>query len=242
MFQVKYIRYARLFRLFEQIQPYLKYSFPLEEGLPGEKALVIAPHQDDEAIGCGGTVAKHTRSGGKAEVVFCTHDTEARDVEAESACRALGFQRAVSLPYPVETLQEQADLPARLWEVLEERRPDVLLLPFWLDNHVDHRAVNRALIEVARKGRPSCMVYSFPIWFPLHPNVLIDVGPVWEQKKKAILCYASQVATRDYVKICHGLGQYWSGIKGRGELPESFFRATFSEYVSLGRKIYGLRP
>jgi LmbE family N-acetylglucosaminyl deacetylase len=241
VFGIKYIRYARLFRLFEQIQPYLKYSFPLEEGLPGDKALVIAPHQDDEAIGCGGAIAKHTRSGKKAEVVFCTRETDGRDLEAQKASDVLGFDHIVSLSYPVETLQEQRDFPDRLFDVFEERAPDIVLVPFWLDNHVDHRAVNKALFQVAKKRTFPCMIYSYPIWFPLHPNVLIDISPVWEQKKEAILSYASQIATRDYIKISHGLGQYWAGVKGRGQVSESFYRATFSEYISLGKKIYGGR-
>ena len=236
----RHIKYHTLFRLFEVLQPYLKYSLPLEDSLPGDTVLVLSPHQDDEVIGCGGAVLRHTRAGGRAAVVYCTRDTVERDQEAAEAAGVLGIQDRVSLPYAVETLRKQKDLPDRFLEVFEERRPDVVLLPFWLDNHVDHRAVNEALLRVARKKTFRFMVYAFPVWFPLHPNVLIDIGPVWEQKKQAILCYRSQVATRDYVRMCGSLGQYWAVVKGRNlETVESFFRATFSEYVSLGKKILG---
>ncbi|MBM4024122.1 MAG: hypothetical protein FJ280_01785 [Planctomycetes bacterium] len=236
----RHIKYHTLFRLFEVLQPWLKYSLPLEEGLPGDSALVLSPHQDDEAIGCGGTLVKHTRAGGNAAVVHCTRETAERDQEASAAAEVLGVRDLITLPFGVETLKKQEDLADRFVEIFEERRPDVVLLPFWLDNHVDHRAVNQALLRLAGKKTFRFMVYAYPVWFPLHPNLLIDIGPVWEEKKRAILCYRTQVATRDYVRMSGSLGQYWAVVKGRNlEMVESFFRATFSEYVSMGRKILG---
>jgi hypothetical protein len=62
---------------------------------------------------------------------------------------------------------------------------------------------------------------------------------VWEIKKKAIECYVSQLATRDYVTMRHSLGQYWAKVKSRElDVVESFFRATLTEYVSLGEKMF----
>ena len=40
---------------------------------PGaEKVMVLAPHMDDETIGCGGTLARHVRAGASVTVVFLT--------------------------------------------------------------------------------------------------------------------------------------------------------------------------
>lgn len=67
---MKYASNKSVFKIYEYIQPFLKYSTPLEDKIPGSNVLVIAPHQDDESIGCGGTIIKHVRDGGHLEIVF----------------------------------------------------------------------------------------------------------------------------------------------------------------------------
>jgi LmbE family N-acetylglucosaminyl deacetylase len=238
MLMVRFIRFGKLFRLYEFIQPFLKYSLPLEDTLPGQKVLVVAPHPDDEAIGCGGTIVRHVAAGGTVETVVCTMDNE-RKKEAVAAATVLGVKNTVFLDYEIESLAHQKTLAERLLQVFTTTKPDIIFVPFWFDNHTDHRAVNDALITIAGEQKIDAMIYAYPVWFPLYPNVLVDIGPVWESKKKAIECYPSQLATRDYVAMSRSLGQYWAKVKGRGlDVVETFFRASFSEYVSLGKKIY----
>ena len=239
---VRFVRYGKLFRLYEMLQPYLKYSLPLEENLPGERVLAVAPHPDDEAIGCGGSLYMHARSGKPVDIVYCTLDGETREREAHEAASRIGARDTVFLRYCVESLGRARGFPDRLASVLEEKKPDIVFLPFWFDNHTDHRALNSALIEAGARRRFDFLVYAYPVWFPLHPNVLADISGVWEQKKEIISCYRSQLATRDYISMSHSLGSYWASVKGRGlSIVESFFKATFREYVSLGIKIFGSR-
>lgn len=235
---VRFMRYNKIFRFYEAAQPFLKYSPVVEEKLPGKTVLVIAPHADDEAIGCGGTIVRHVKGGGSAEVIYCTTDGRERELEAAEAAKVLGFARSESLGYPVESLGTNREFPDRLFGIFEERKPDIVFIPFVLDGHTDHRAINEAFIK--RRGSISrgFMVYSYPVWMPLYPNLLIDVSNEWETKKAAINCYKSQIATRDYVKMSKSLGEYWATVKGRQmQVAESFFRATLEEYTRLCVKI-----
>ncbi len=235
---VNFLRYSKIFRLYETLQPFLKYSLPVEEGLPGKNILVIAPHPDDEAIGCAGAVRKHILAGKRADIVFCTMDTEVRRTESRFATALTGFADSEYFDYTVESLARQKDLPARLGALCELKKPDIIFLPFYLDNHVDHRAVNAALATMAERTSFDCMVYAYPVWFPLYPNVVIDIGARWKEKKKIIECYASQLATRDYVCMSHSLGQYWAQVKGHGlSVVETFFRASLPTYAALVRKM-----
>jgi LmbE family N-acetylglucosaminyl deacetylase len=235
---VKFVRYRRLFRLYEHIQPFLKYSLLKEDRLPADKVLVIAPHPDDEVIGCGGTLRLHADAGGSVDVVYCTMDTDTRRTESVNAARLLGAENTFYFDYPVSSLSGQKDFPGRLAAVLEQRKPEIVFLPFWFDNHADHRAVNEALMTAAAKKKFGFMIYAYPVWFPLYPNVLMDIGSAWEKKQEMIRCYPSQLATRDYVKMSQSLGQYWAAVKGHGlEIVETFFRATVEEYVALGKKM-----
>lgn len=237
---MKRLKNKHLFRLFEYIQPYLSYSIPIEESIgSGSKVLVIAPHQDDEAIGCAGTVIKHTRTGGEAEILFCTKDTEERMKEAEAAIAIMGIRKAHYLQYGIRSLNGNAKFEQNLGNILRKVKPDVVFLPFWFDNHQDHRAVSMALINIKKKIRLNFMVYAYPVWSPLNPNCLVDISDVWEQKKMAIECYKTQTVSRNYVKIAKGLNSYWGEIKRPGmQYAEVFFKATIDEYVLLGKKIF----
>lgn len=238
---VNFMRYANVFEVYELIQPFMKYSLPVEEKLPSQNVLVFAPHPDDESIGCGGTIAKHTRGGGKATVVFCTGDGAVRDREAAEALKVLGVNETVYFGYGVETLKSQDSLPDKIAAIIGEKKPEIVFVPFFMDNHEDHRALNKALAKAYKSVKNDFMVYSYPVWFPLYPNVLMDLGDVWETKKQAIECYKSQTADRDYVKMARSLGEYWAEVKGRGlKNVETYFRASAKEYCSLVRKSIGL--
>lgn len=228
--------YKNIFRLYEFIQPYLKYSLPTEEKLPHKKVLVIAPHQDDESVGCGGTLYKHTIQYGEiAEVIFLTYESEQRKEEAITATKLLGVSKVTFFDYNQETLlNHKNDLIKKLLKIFDEGKPEILFVPFMIDNHIDHIAINQILVGISNIKKFNFLIYAYPIWLPLYPNVLIDISSVWEKKKEAINCYKSQLATRDYIKMSYSLGKYWATVKGRNlEVVETFFRASFNEYTKL---------
>ncbi len=228
---IKFIRFRSIFRFFELITPLLKYSFPAEDQLPGNKLLVIAPHPDDEAIGCGGAIAMNAQAGGTTIVVFCTMD-EARDEESQQSLKALGVTGSHSLRHSVDSLGEQPALEKELALILAQVKPDIVLAPFWLDNHADHRFAARAFAKAAVTAKINFAIYAYSVWLPLWPNVLLDVGNVWHKKKSAIEAYRSQLADRDFVSMAEGLASYWAQVKGRGiRRAETYFRSSISEYA-----------
>ena len=227
---IKFIRFRRIFRFFEKITPVLKYSFPLENQLPGKNILVIAPHPDDEAIGCGGALALNTTAGGNAVVVFCTMD-EARKAESEKSLKALGVAGAHSLRHPVDSLGAQPALEKELALIVSQVKPDIVFAPFWLDNHPDHRAAARAFAKASIAAKHDFVIYAYSVWLPLWPNLLLDVGNVWQAKRIAINSYESQIKGRDFLSMAEGLASYWAQVKGRGiAKAEAYFRLSVCEY------------
>lgn len=238
---MRHLLYKNIFRLYEFIQPYLKYSLPVEEKLPYKKVLVIAPHQDDESIGCGGTLYRHTtQSDNIAEVIFLTYENEQRKKEAVMATKVLGINKITFFNYKQETLPKyKNDLIERFLRIFDEKKPEILFIPFIIDNHVDHITINQVLVGVSDIKKFDFLIYSYPVWFPVYPNVLIDISSVWEKKKEAISCYRSQLAMRNYIEMSYSLGRYWANVKGgKLENVETFFRATFNEYIKLCKKIF----
>ncbi len=236
---MKYASYRSVFRMYEYIQPFLKYSLPIEEELPGKKVLVIAPHQDDESIGCGGTLIKHTKAGGRLEIAFCTSGGEKRMYEAKDAAKALGSRRNHFLQFDIRSLYKNTNqLAERFTELFNRVEPEIVFLPFMIDNHQDHVAISRAFSKAYKTKAVNCFVYAYSVWTTLIPNVIVDISEQWEQKKQAIEYYKTQTATRDYVTMASSISKYWSIVKGRNtQYCEAFFKATSSEYVSLVKKI-----
>ncbi len=236
---MKYASYRSVFKMYEYVQPFLKYSLPLEEELPGNKVLVIAPHQDDESIGCGGTLIKHTKAGGRLEIAFCTSGGEKRLYEAKDAAKVLGAKISHFLQFDIRSLYSNTtQLAERFTELFNRVKPEIVFLPFMIDNHQDHVSISKAFVKANKMKSVNCMVYAYSVWTTLIPNVVIDISEQWEQKKQAIECYKTQTATRDYVTMASSISKYWSVVKGKNtQYCEAFFRATSSEYVSLVKKI-----
>ena len=237
---MKYTNYRNIFRFYEYVQPFLKYSTPLEEKLPGNKVVVIAPHQDDEAIGCGGTVLKHVKSGGKLEIIFCTHDTQSRMEEAKQSAKILGSKISHFLQFDNKIIYKQTDALSESFTKLFLRiEPDIIFMPFAIDNHPTHVAISKAFLKAYKQKTVKSLIYAYSIWTTLIPNVTVDISDVWAEKQKAIECYKSQLAGRDYIKMATSMAQYWAVVKGKNiQYCEAFLKMTAKSYVNFVRDIF----
>ncbi|MCA6070535.1 MAG: PIG-L family deacetylase [Endomicrobium sp.] len=236
---MKRLKNRYLFRMYEYIQPFINYSIPKEEAIYGKKVLVIAPHQDDEAVGCAGTLIKHSKAGGCVEIAFCTHDTFERMKEAEQAAKIIGSKRNHFMQFAARSLSGNKDFEDALTLLINKVNPDVIFIPFFFDKHNDHTAISQVLVNIKKKINLKFMVYCYAIWSPLNPNCLFDISDVWELKKQTIECYRTQIVSRDYVKIARGLNQYWGELKEHNmQYAETFFMMTIREYISLWNKVF----
>src|SRR5213592_3128523 len=110
-------------------------AIPFEpQDLRGERLLVLAPHPDDEVIGCGGLVALHLREGREVRVVVATDgaeagDTARREAESRAALASLGGASIEFLRFPDRRLADAGDLPDRLDVILRDFKPDLIAVP-----------------------------------------------------------------------------------------------------------------
>ena len=176
-------------------------------------ALVIAPHMDDEVLGCGGTIARHVDQGDLVTVCVIAngayghhYDPEAIAEEkraAQNARKTLGYQRLVFLDLSDERLDlclQDIIIPLEL--VYDDVSPDVVYLNHIGDLNQDHRAVAQAAMVVVRphSGKrprtvvayevPSSTDQVFPMWQNVYqPNFYVDVTDYLEKKLAALRCY-----------------------------------------------------
>ncbi|HEX7705129.1 MAG TPA: PIG-L family deacetylase [Thermoanaerobaculia bacterium] len=185
--------------------------------LRGERLLVLAPHPDDEVIGCGGLIALHLREGRSVRILVATDGAEAGDAPArEEECRRgvghLGEVDLHFLRFPDRALDESAAPVIR--QHLLEFRPDLILVPGPGEIHPDHLALSRLFCDLVQRDEllfadlATARVAFYEVSQPLRPNAIVDITPVSEQKYAAIGEHASQLRQRDYAGYARGLNTY----------------------------------
>lgn len=162
--------------------------------------LVLAPHTDDEALGCGGTIARHVQRGDTVHTIAfsnCGRDDLLQ--EAYAASRQLGTTPTVR-SWPVRRFPEfRQEILEHLVSVREQLKPDVVYLPCSTDRHQDHEVIHN---EGFRAFKHHATIYGYELpWncVTFHANhfVMLD-GDHIETKIAAVKAYASQTH-RPYV-------------------------------------------
>ena len=123
--------------------------------------LVIAPHPDDEVLGCGGTIGKLALDGNTVYVLIATRgtsrfytDEQIRNVrqEALKAHKLLGVRETIFLDFPAPELDRilLSDISNAFSEVIKEKKIELVYLPHRGDIHNDHRVVFNAGLVASR--------------------------------------------------------------------------------------------
>ena len=186
----------------------------------GARILVLAPHPDDDVMGCGGVLHKHHLAGDSILTVYLTDGRKGgdgatpedrvarlRQEEARRAADILGVGRLEFLDNEDETLSPDPATVRRLAEILEEIRPDVVYVPFLLDGHPDHRAACEILAGAMNTYRDfTC--YGYEVWTLLIPNCCVDISDVAEVKKSALEQFETQTSRFNLVDAFEGLARY----------------------------------
>jgi LmbE family N-acetylglucosaminyl deacetylase len=237
---MKSVKYRHFLRIFEYARPFAGYSLTEETDIPEKKVLLISANQIDETACCAGTLIKHVKNGGTLETVFCTYDNTERMKESEKALSAVGSKMNHFLQLKPGSLAGSGLFEKNLASVFAKTRPEVVFVPFFIDSNPDNTAVSRTLVKIKNKLKFGFIVYAYFASCVCLPNCLFDISAQWEEKKKAIECYKSRLAVKDYKKSADGLNGYW-GIaqKTPVERAELFLKATFHEYAALTKITFG---
>jgi LmbE family N-acetylglucosaminyl deacetylase len=216
----------------------------------GTRVMVIAPHADDEALGCGGTLYKHYLAGDHITAVFMTDGSkgdimaggvsgqaliELREREAKAAAAILGINECIFLRNPDASLRCSPTTVGQLGDLIVSLRPDVVYAPSPLDTHRDHRQACAIAARALASGTWPVDVYLYEIWAPVPANcaVAIDLG----RKIEAVRIYRSQMDERElYVVAATSLARYRGVTLLLGpDVPVECFlrldRAAFAKYA-----------
>jgi LmbE family N-acetylglucosaminyl deacetylase len=125
------------------------------------KILIIAPHPDDEVLGCGGTIKKYGKKGSKVYLCIATKAytpewseefLRNRPKEIAKANGILGIKKTYFLDFPTVKLDTipQKELNESILKVIKEINPESIYLPHAGDVHKDHRIIFESVLSMVR--------------------------------------------------------------------------------------------
>lgn len=201
------------------------------------KVLVIAPHPDDETIGCGGVLCLHRQRGHRSTVVFLTSGELGlkrlpqqrarawREREARRAASILGVERLHFLRQPDWMLGDDPGPAVRgLRAVLRAEKPALVYVPHAHEWHPDHVAASRILQRALASGKEAVpAIREYEVWTPLTaPDQVEDISRVMPSKLRALRAHRSQLVEFDYERAVRGLNAFRGALSGQCRYAEVF--------------------
>ncbi len=203
--------------------------------------LVIAPHPDDETIGCGGTLSIHAERGDDLGVVFLTSGElglkklprekacAIRESEARKAAKILKLKDVSFLRCSDWTLGHEIPKASRLLRpILAAKQPQIIYLPHPQDGHPDHQAA-LSILRTAFKGlhHPEPALRLYEVWTPLSQyDIVQDISSCMARKILALRSHKSQLKDFDYVRAITGLNQFRGALAAKSKFAEVFAQTS----------------
>lgn len=231
-------------------------AIPIEAPF-GRSMLVVAPHQDDEAIGCGGALALQVRAGAGASILLLQDGadeaaaagyepaamTALRNEESRRAAAVIGVDPPVFLDHRslAAVIPKAAE---QVRALVAERAADAVFVPFVLDAHPDHRTANYIVAEALRGVARPVRVLQYEVWGFCIPNVIVKIDDIIDAKRAMLDCFRSANAAVDYTNSTIGVNMFHSRMLGSGacRYAERFFELPREEYVELVDRVRAAEP
>lgn len=215
------------------------------KGIPGN--LVVAPHHDDEVIGCGGTIVFLTTNGHPVDVVYMmaghsgipnvidkSEATTIREREAKEAGIILGVGEQFFLRYPDREFEYSSQSVKRLIKLIREHNYETIYCPHKNERDREHRIayeITREAFWLANSeylpelGEQASIdhVFTYEVWTPLQEVFFKqDISNSWQRKLEALFAYKSQF-TQQQAEGILGLNRYRAAMSSRTILAVEAF-------------------
>jgi LmbE family N-acetylglucosaminyl deacetylase len=182
--------------------------------------LIVAPHADDEILGCGGIISKYAGNGDDVYIVIVTNANigapdlfSADDInkvrnEALKAHQLLKVTKTFFLDFPAPRLETHPsyEISDAITKIIYENNIHSMFIPHKGDIHRDHTVVYYSCLVAARPIN-NCPVKTILSYETLSetewssptagdvfmPNVFIDITQFLPDKLKAMSCLSSQI-------------------------------------------------
>lgn len=221
------------------------------------KTIVIAPHPDDEILGCGGTILKRISEGVEVFWVIVTEPHELpgwteieinkRNHQIYEIGAGLGLknENVIRMGYPAAGMDtiKGSDLISNFYEIFADINPNEVFLPHWGDAHSDHNiifnAANACTKPFRNKEIKTVMTYETMSETHLkmtpesnfNPNFHINISPFIEKKLNLLSIYESEIEDHPFPRSLRSVRAQseFRGANSGFECAEAFFMLKHRE-------------
>jgi LmbE family N-acetylglucosaminyl deacetylase len=210
--------------------------------------LVVSAHPDDEALGAGGTIARHVAGGDEVHLLFLTDGVGARGRDEQAARRRasaanraaaiLGAQPPSFLSFPDNRLDgvDRLDIVQAIERTVAELKPAVVYTHHAGDLNVDHAICHHAVLTACRPMPqasvrriyameiPSATEWASPSGLPFVPTRFVDIAPAWDKKRTALEAYREEMRAFPHPRSLEAIEALarWRGATAGLALAEAF--------------------
>ncbi|OPY32415.1 MAG: Diacetylchitobiose deacetylase [Methanomassiliicoccales archaeon PtaU1.Bin124] len=214
------------------------------------RVLVLAPHQDDEVVGCGGTICQFGKHGAHVKVVYMTGFSNGENSaylkslvpmdksESDVALRAIRCFESETIHLESKGVRCDKKSYERVARIMNQYEPDILFVPCFDESRTDYikTAAIAANALQSYVYKVECYCYSFG--GVSRPNTLVDITDVIDDKIEAVREHKSQRKTVDDGELIRQMHQYrLSSTQDKDRYCECFHRYPKELYLEFARDL-----
>lgn len=197
---------------------------------PNDTILILAPHPDDDCIGCGGILSKFAA---QTDVILLTDGrfggtenpeeiAKIRKQEFEQAMKQAKVKSFKCLNISDRSLKDNF----QTFKSIDFSTYTHIFIPHKNEDQRDHKVVY--LFIMKSKISSNTIIAGYEVWTPLqNPNYFLGMDN-FQPKKELISYYQSQLKQNDYISCTEGLNRY-RGLRTGTKYAECYTLSYFGE-------------
>ncbi len=212
-----------------------------------DRILIVAPHPDDESIGCGGLMLQY---GSQCEILLLTDGRKGYDSrfptdedaliklraeELKNAAALAGVSKIHMLGIPDSTLSQHAEQVF----AFDFSPYQFVFVPNHFERHKDHAPVLKLVQTACRRQKSAAKIFEYEVWSPLPSFTdVLDLGDLMERKLEMVRQYQTQIRFLDYEAMTEALNRY-RGVGQKIKYAEVY---AYIPRVTFAKKLYHAIP
>lgn len=216
----------------------------LNQLIDADNILILAPHPDDEIMGCGGTIIKYHKKGSAIHILYLSdgrfgvsgQDTNSRKSEALAIKEIIPTVKQYFFYFEDSSLSENiGDLQLSIQKLITAIKPDIIFTPWILDHHDDHIATTIALAKAIESENTESILSMYEIMSPVFGNHSVNITSEFDTKKLLLNKYHSQVQRYNILNISSTLNVFRSELSRRKsvEAMECFLTINSNDFIKI---------